>query len=817
MKKFTFHSLVVVLLLFAYSAMAQTTQRAVVYFDDFESYNVGDFIAQSSPDFWTTWSNTPGTAEDGVISDEQSSSETKSVKISGTNDNVVKLGNKTSGKYILTWDMFIPTGFAGYFNIQHFEAPGVEWAFEVYFDNNGTGYMHAGGNNAATFTFTQNEWFTVVNFIDLDEDLATMTLNDQLIHTWQYSLQAQGQAGAKQLGGINFYAGATAGMTPTYYIDNLEYYAITEEFIFADDFDSYNAGEYLAVTIPEFFTTWSNTPGTAEDAMFSAEQAETAPNSVKIDGTTDIVFKLGNKTSGVYLVTWDFFIPTGLAGYYNFQHFEAPGVEWAFEVYFDNNGTGYMHAGGNNAATFTYTQGEWLNIVNVIDLDEDWAEVYFDDVLIYEWQYSLQAQGQAGAKQLGGVNFYAGATAGMTPTYYFDNVAYAALVPGAQDPTIQISNSAIITTIQEGNSTTQNLPIGNTGEASLVVDIVTSYDMPTAAAAPSNLVPAGTIGKVQGEFVVDPTPYKGDAAPDNRDVTLNYDGENITGVGFNSATAWRASARFPAAMVEEYNGMYLSQILVYINDPANDHKIQVYDMGSINLPGPGALLYEQPFVGLPGWNTITLTNPVYVTGRDLWIGYWMDQPEGLFPAGVDDGPQHPDGAWTSNGPGWSRLTLDRNWNIRGILTGPAGTVWLSATPNEMTIEPGETTNVTVGIDANGLEPLTVYKAKLHVRSNDLSNEQVNISVWITVLVGLNEAGEQAFVAIYPNPASTTLNLNANTDISKVVITNSLGQVVYDSEVNLSTKQIDISQYEAGMYLVRVETANGTAIQKLIKQ
>lgn len=817
MKKFTFHSLVVVLLLFAYSAMAQTTQRAVVYFDDFESYNVGDFIAQSSPDFWTTWSNTPGTAEDGVISDEQSSSETKSVKISGTNDNVVKLGNKTSGKYILTWDMFIPTGFAGYFNIQHFEAPGVEWAFEVYFDNNGTGYMHAGGNNAATFTFTQNEWFTVVNFIDLDEDLATMTLNDQLIHTWQYSLQAQGQAGAKQLGGINFYAGATAGMTPTYYIDNLEYYAITEEFIFADDFDSYNAGEYLAVTIPEFFTTWSNTPGTAEDAMFSAEQAETAPNSVKIDGTTDIVFKLGNKTSGVYLVTWDFFIPTGLAGYYNFQHFEAPGVEWAFEVYFDNNGTGYMHAGGNNAATFTYTQGEWLNIVNVIDLDEDWAEVYFDDVLIYEWQYSLQAQGQAGAKQLGGVNFYAGATAGMTPTYYFDNVAYAALVPGAQDPTIQISNSAIITTIQEGNSTTQNLPIGNTGEASLVVDIVTSYDMPTAAAAPSNLVPAGTIGKVQGEFVVDPTPYKGDAAPDNRDVTLNYDGENTSGVGFTNAAMWRASARFPASMVEQYNGMYLSQILIYINDPANDHKIQVYDMGSINLPGPGALLYEQPFVGLPGWNTITLTNPVYVTGRDLWIGYWMDQPAGIFPAGTDAGPQHPDGAWTSNGPGWSRLTLDYNWNIRGILTGPAGNVWLSATPNQMTIEPGETTNVTVGIDANGLEPLTVYKAKLHVRSNDLSNEQVNISVWITVLVGLNEAGEQAFVAIYPNPASTTLNLNANTDISKVVITNSLGQVVYDSEVNLSTKQIDISQYEAGMYLVRVETDNGTAIQKLIKQ
>ena len=804
-------------ILFAFASFVANAQssRAVVYADDFESYTAGDHIAQSIPEFWTTWSNAPGGPEDGVISAEQASSGTKSAMISGTNDNVLKLGNKTSGVYHVSWKMFVPTGFAGYYNFQHFEAPGNEWAFEVYFDNNGTGYMHAGGNNAATFTYTNNQWLTVENFIDLDADLAQVYFDGALIHEWQFSLQAQGEPGTKQLGGVNFYAGSTAGMTPKYYIDDVDYSAITEQFIFADDFDAYTAGAYVAVTIPEIFTTWSNAPGTAEDATFSTDFAETAPNSVKIVGTTDLVMKLGNKTSGKYLVAFDYYVPATKAGYYNFQHMEAPGNEWAFEVYFDNNGTGYMHAGGSNAATFNYTQGAWFHIDNVIDLDNDWAQVYFNDALIYEWQFSLQAQGEPGTNQLGGVNFYAGSTAGMTPTYYFDNVAYAALVEGAQDPAIGVATSPIITTIQEGNTYTQNLPITNIGEGTLEFEITKSFDMPTATNQPSGLVPSGTIGKVAPEFVVDPTPFRGDAAPANRDVTLHYDGENSTGVGLTAGAQWRAAVRFPGSMMAQYNGMYLSSVEIYINENANSHKLQVYDMGSWNVPGPGALLVEQTFDPLPGWNTINLTTPLYIGGKELWVGYWMDQPAGLFPAGCDAGPAHPDGRWISTGPGWGFLSLDYNWNIRAVLTGTAGPVWLSATPTTGELTAGQIADVTVGVNATGLEPLTVYKGKLHIRSNDFVNELVNVSVWITVLVGVNETGEQAYVSMYPNPANSMMNLKANTEIKMVSITNNLGQVVYSGIVGQQEFKMDISQFKTGMYIVRVETANGTATQKLM--
>jgi len=817
MKKFTLSIVTLILLFATQTLLAQRSTREVVYADDFESYNVGAKIAQSNPDRWATWSNTPGSAEDASVSNEQSSSPTKSLKVAGTNDNIMKLGNKTSGIYILSWDMYVPANFAGYYNFQHFEAPGVEWAFEVYFDVNGSGYMHAGGNNAATFSYPKGQWFQVENVIDLNDDLALVTINGAVVHQWQYSLQAQGQAGTKQLGSINFYAGATTGMTPTYYIDNIEYFAVPNvDVLYFSDFDSYTANAYVSVEIPEWFKTWSNTPGTAEDARFSTEQAETAPNSVKIAGTNDIVFKLGNKTSGQYVVYWDMFVPTANAGYYNFQHFEAPGVEWAFEVYFDVNGTGYMHAGGNNAATFNYPKNSWFTIENYINLDEDIAMVYINDVLVHTWQYSLQAQGQAGTKQLGGVNFYAGATTGMTPIYYFDNIGYIALVAGAQDPTIQISSSSIILTLPQGNIETRNLPIGNTGDAPLNVNIVPSFDKPNEPNEP-NGIPEGTYPVFAGEFVESPNTLPGAPAPDDRNVTLNYDGENATGIGFTNGAQWRAAVRFPASMVAQYNGMYLSQVMIYINELANDHKLLVYDMGSINLPGPGALIHEQPINPLPGWNTINLTTPVYISGRDLWVGYWMDQPAGVFPAGADAGPQHPDGAWVASGPGWSLLTLPRNWNIRAKLTGTASPVWLSATPNQMSIAPGENTTVTVGINAQNLQQLTIYRAKLHVRSNDPANQQVNINVWITVLVGLNEAGEQAYVSMYPNPATTMLNLNANTQIKRVIVTNNLGQIVYSNEPGLENLQIDVSSFRAGIYLVKVETANGTAIQKVVIQ
>jgi hypothetical protein len=588
--------------------------------------------------------------------------------------------------------------------------------------------------------------------------------------------------------------------------------------LYVDDFESYEVGDYLALE-NENWTTWSNDPGSTEDALIVDDESNSPTQSVKVDGVTDLVLLMGNKTSGVYQLDISLYIEPGFGGYYNIQHIESPpGTEWAYEIYFAQTGDAYMNAGGANAAFFTYEPGTWFQMENIIDLDEDWAQVFYNGELVYEWQFSLQAQGQPGTNMLGALNVYAGAPPGETPSFYFDDVAYYVLQQGSLDPTIDMNTANAILPIDAGEIETVSRTITNIGESLLQYDIVRTFNEPTMQKA-ANLVPAGANGKGQGQFVLAPSTVAGEPAPETREVVLNYDGENSSAVGLTDGGQYRVAARFPADMVTEYNGMYLEQVMVYINDMPIQTKVQIYGMGKLMIPGPGELLLEQEFTPVAAsWNTITLDEPIYIDGQDIWIGYWIDEPEvESFTAGVDAGPPIADGRWISTGPGWGYLSeaLPYNWNIRGMLNGEAGVVWLSVDPSEGALEAGDSDEVIITVDAAELVPENVYRGKLHIRSNDPVNDHLVMNVWVTVFVGVNEMGEQAYVSTYPNPAADMLTVKANTEIIRVSVSNMLGQVVYHAELNTEQTVVDLSTYETGMYFVKVETLNGTTTHKVM--
>ena len=803
----------------------QAQNREVVYSDDFESYAVGDYVAQSIPAWWTTWSNTPATTEDAKFSNDQAASGTKSIKVDGISDLVLKLGNKTSGAYSVDFEYFVPAGMGAYFNIQHFESPGVEWALEVYFKADGTGFMNAGGDNAATFSYAQDSWISVHNYIDLDADWAQVYFNDVLMHEWQFSLQAQGAAGTLQLGSANFYAGVVqgSGETPLYYIDDISFEANVEQSLYDNGFDSYTSGDYIAVVDPEWWTTWGNTPGTAEDAKILNEQSSSPQNSIKVDGTSDLVFKLGNKTSGKFLVNFNYYVPAGFGAYYNIQHFQNPGVEWALEVYFKTDGTGFMNAGGENATTFNYAHDQWIEVSNVVDLDTDWAEVYFNGVLMYEWQFSLQAQGQAGTLQLGAANFFAGVVTGSgeTPTYYIDDVEYITMVAPALGPILDINTDDVVIGLHSGMTGGTSRTMNNSGDSPLVYDVVASFDQPGKVNSPAPWVSDTPMDRFIGTPVLAPHHVPGGDAPATRDVVLNYDGENNNAIGSASAGQWRVAAMFPASMVKQYNGTYLTAVDIFYKDLASANKIQIYDMGSINLPGPGALIYEQNFTPMmESWNHIVLTTPVYISGRDLWVGYKFNQIPDAYTAGVDVGPANPNGDWFATGPGWGHLSdnaaLNYNWNIRAQLTGSGGPVWLSVNPNSGQVEGGASDDLAININTTGLTQSN-YNGKVHLRSNDPENERVDINVLLTILTGVNEAGEQTYVTVYPNPAKEVLNFKGNTEIKSITMRNILGQVVYEGVVGQRETRIATNGYESGIYILTIQTQNGMATQKIVIQ
>ena len=207
-----------------FAAMSFAFAQTVVFSDNFDSYTAGSHLAQSNS-AWTTWSNGPGTAEDGVISTAQAASDPNSLYISGSNDQVYPFGNYTTGHYTLTFNYYVPsTGNGGYFNIQHILLQ--QWALECYFNSTGGGTLNVGGSEY-TFSCPNNAWFPIEFDVDMDNDQASLTVNNVLVHTWQFSYQSGNTNGTNQLAGINFYAGSPLGnsYSGNYYVDD---FVVTE-------------------------------------------------------------------------------------------------------------------------------------------------------------------------------------------------------------------------------------------------------------------------------------------------------------------------------------------------------------------------------------------------------------------------------------------------------------------------------------------------------------------------------------------------------------------------------------------------------------
>lgn len=788
----------------------------VIFEDDFESYNTGEYLALQSDD-WTTWSDAPGTGEDAYISEDFSLSPVKSVLIEGISDIVYKMGDRDNGKYKIAFNIYVEAGYAGYYNIQHYDAVGTEWALEVYFNTDGSGIVHAGGQNAASFSFTHDQWIMVETIVNLDDDEGEFWLDGGQIHTWQWSLTSQGDPGINQLGAIDLFAGAQTGESPKYYFDDFVFEAMANT-VYADDFESYNTGEYLALQSDDW-TTWSNAPGTAEDALITEDQAHSAVKSVIVEGTSDLFLPAPDITSGKYQINLWFFVPTGFGGYYNFQHYSSPGTEWAMECYFATDGSGLLHAGGQNAATFSYNKDEWFQMKTTIDLDNDLAQLYKGDEMIHEWQWSLTSEGEPGANQLGGMNCYAGAPTGETAKYYFDDIEVIELVPAMGEPSILLTPNSLAQSLEIGNTVDEVVSVSN--EGSDVLDYAVTVIYPGVVTKEVVLGKPAThrnpvtynLSAVQsiGEH---PSPVGNKA-----EVLLNYDGENSSSIGLNSAGDWRVAAMYPAAMVAPYVGMSLESVDIFVNDPATSYKLQIYDMGSITLPGPGALLYEQDITLMPyAWNTVFLDDPMMITGKDLWVGYWLDQPEGAHIPGTDEGPADPNGDWISTGLGWSHLgsnpDLNYNWNIRARLQGDAMPNWLSVDVTSGSLDPDGTQDITATFDATGLDGGMTYNAQILFQSNDPENESAYVDVTLAVMNGLLD-NEKIGVMIYPNPASEMVSIKSNIGIQRVEVINAVGQVVLNQSVTGEFVQINTAVFKRGIYFIRIDTEGGSSVQKLM--
>jgi len=401
--------------------------------EDFENYTLGDISPQS--DIWNTW--TPNSAgESAVVSNAQASGGAQSLNVTaaGGDDQLLLLGDRTSGRYILKWRMYIPTGSGAYYNIQKDEdTPGVGDAFanEVVFAVNGTG-QYAIGGGSVNFNSPKDTWFDVYNAVALDTDRNTVWINDVVVTSHPASWQAGSQSGIAQLGSIDFYG--FSNVSANFFVDNVllkEVEACQANAIICDGFDGYSASNISAQS--PHFTPWSLAPNGADDAVVSTEQQVSCEQSLKISAATgdDMLLLLGNRNTGNYRLSWNMYVPDGFGAYFNVQKNQnTPGSTGNFGMQVDMtaDGVGTLDAGVAAAATFNYPHDAWFAVTINADLDNDIMTLNVGGTDVYTWKVSSQTFNANGLKQLGAFNFY-GNTGNL---YYVDDVLFEQLpaVPG---------------------------------------------------------------------------------------------------------------------------------------------------------------------------------------------------------------------------------------------------------------------------------------------------------------------------------------------------------------------------------------------------
>ncbi|MBR1514078.1 MAG: T9SS type A sorting domain-containing protein [Bacteroidales bacterium] len=68
--------------------------------------------------------------------------------------------------------------------------------------------------------------------------------------------------------------------------------------------------------------------------------------------------------------------------------------------------------------------------------------------------------------------------------------------------------------------------------------------------------------------------------------------------------------------------------------------------------------------------------------------------------------------------------------------------------------------------------------------------------------------------VYPNPTTGLVTISGNENLTSISVCNVLGQVVYEAKLNDDECTLDMAQFDAGVYMVRISTENGVVVKRV---
>jgi len=348
------------------------------------------------------------------------------------------------------------------------------------------------------------------------------------------------------------------------------------------------------------------------------------------------------------------------------------------------------------------------------------------------------------------------------------------------------------------------------------------------------------------------------------------DGVNVDGIGGPASFSW--AIKFDPAQLEDYAGASLTKISIYNRTGATD-ELRIYEGTNA-----ATLLHTQPLsgLGIESWEEVDLTDAILIdVTKQLWIAVYTT--DGVnFPAGCGNYTGNPNGDLiTTDGVTWDHLNalgLPYTWNLRGFVTTAVGAtaalpmdkpneVYSNDARAELTVsgtgagenavlettasrevsvynvyrrEEGEDYELiaTVPFDAatstyeyydTDVEAQVGYfyqVTALHTYDDDTECESAPafsllipendfVYIFVTNTNELNAAEARMF----PNPATNNVTIEA-AGMNRITVINAVGQLVYDAEINNVRTQFNVASFEAGVYVVRINTENGIATKRL---
>ncbi|MBQ8223080.1 MAG: T9SS type A sorting domain-containing protein [Bacteroidales bacterium] len=409
-------SLLMLVAIFLFAGNVNAQEPEVLISDDFSAYTVGNNIATegmaAGNNWWTTWSSAPGSSEDGVVAEYNGN---KCGYLTYGVDQVLLLGGEQSGVYDLEFDILIPDGKNGYFNILHdFNGSGSTWALESYLHMDGTnqtpgtGYVIAGGVEA-TVTCVFDEWMHFRLHVDTDADAAQYfyTLpggEETMLCEWQWSMNSQGTSVVgRKLDAMDFFPPQNAA-TSEYYLDNFSFTRIGGESFPELVFDTEAIDEEIPADDMSSLTINIDNEGTSIGDWtawvdYGEGEGGSAQNVINYDqepgGTTSLVglnlsepmliecaamypaTAYGNSVMGTYITKIQYFLGESSEGGNGLE----PNTPMTFRIY----SQGLYGQPGEVLAEKTIQASQIINDWNIVTLDEPvaltgynvWASVEF--------------------------------------------------------------------------------------------------------------------------------------------------------------------------------------------------------------------------------------------------------------------------------------------------------------------------------------------------------------------------------------------------------------------------------------------------------